>query len=82
MPDLPVNSGRQSAELLGQLARELSALVRRDVEVDAPERLPTPRRALWRTAALAAVGVAALFALAALSVAGGWAVAGALAGEK
>jgi thioester reductase-like protein len=54
MPDLPMNSGRQSAELLGRLARELSALVRRDVEVAAAERLPTLRRALLDTAALAA----------------------------
>ena len=55
-------------------------LVRRDVEVAAAERLPTLRRALLDTAALAAVGVAALFALAALRVAGGWAIASALAG--
>ncbi len=75
MSDRSLNGGRQSAELLGQLARELSTLVRRDVEVAAAERLPTLRRALLDTAAVAAVAVAALFALAALSVAGGWALA-------
>jgi len=80
VPDVSVNTGRQSAELLGQLARELSALVRRDVEVAAAERLPTLRRALLDMAALGAVAVAALFALTALTVAGGWALAGALAG--
>jgi Putative Actinobacterial Holin-X, holin superfamily III len=80
VPDSSVNPRRRSAELLGQLARELSALVRRDVEVAAAERLPTLRRALFDLGALGVVGVAALFALAALSVAGGWAVASALAG--
>jgi len=80
VPDVSVNTGRQSAELLGQLARELSALVRRDVEVAAAERVPTLRRALLDMAALGAVAVAALFALTALTVAGGWALASALAG--
>ena len=35
----------EAADLLGQLARELSTLVRRDVEVAASERLPTVRQA-------------------------------------
>lgn len=80
VPDVSADSGRRSAELLGQLARELSALVRRDVEVAAAERLPTLRQALFDMAAVAAVAIAALFALAALSVAVGWAVASATAG--
>jgi hypothetical protein len=61
----------RSAELLGELARELSTLVRRDVEVAAAERLPTLRTALLDATVVSAVAGAALFALAALSVAGG-----------
>jgi hypothetical protein len=80
VPDPSTNSGGKSAELLGQLARELSALVRRDVEVAAAERLPTLRRALLDMTAVAAVAVAALFAFAGLSVAAGWALASAIAG--
>lgn len=75
-----MNSGRQSGELLGQLARELSALVRRDVEVAAAERLPALRRTLLDIAAVGSVAVAALFALASFSVAGGSALAGVIAG--
>jgi hypothetical protein len=78
VPDVRVNSGRRAADLLGQLARQLSALVRRDVEVAAAERLPALRSALLDMAAVAAVGVAAVFALAALTVAGGLAIASAL----
>jgi hypothetical protein len=66
---------RESAELLGQLARELSTLVRREVEIAAVERVPTLRRALLDLAAVAAVAVAVLFALAALTVAGDRALA-------
>ncbi|MDQ3856831.1 MAG: phage holin family protein [Actinomycetota bacterium] len=71
---------RESAELLGQLARELSTLVRREVEVAAAERVPTLRRALLDLAAVAAVAVAVLFALAALTVAGERALATAVPG--
>jgi membrane protein implicated in regulation of membrane protease activity len=73
--DRAAKPGHESGVLLGQLARELSALVRRDVEVAAAERLPTLRAGLLDVAAVLAVAVAALFALAALSVAGGRAVA-------
>jgi hypothetical protein len=78
VPDQSAQPERQSAELLGELARELSALVRRDVEVAASERLPTLRRALLDLAAIAAVAAAGLFALAALSLAGGRLLAGLL----
>jgi hypothetical protein len=47
--------GDRSGQLLGDLARQLTALVRRDVEVSAAERLPTLRRALLDTAAVAVV---------------------------
>jgi hypothetical protein len=80
MPSDSEKTGREAAELLGQLARELSALVRRDVEVAAAERLPALRRALLDVAAVRTVGVAGLFALAALSVATGWALASVAAG--
>jgi Putative Actinobacterial Holin-X, holin superfamily III len=70
MPDADPKR-HQAADLLAQLARELSALVRRDVEVAASERLPALRRALLDATALAVVAVTALLALAALSVAGG-----------
>jgi Putative Actinobacterial Holin-X, holin superfamily III len=70
--------GQRTAELVSQLARELSSLVRRDIEVAASERLPTLRRGLLDAIALAAVAVAGLFALVALSVAGGAAVASAM----
>jgi Putative Actinobacterial Holin-X, holin superfamily III len=75
VPDRSAKAGQDASELLGELARELSALVRRDVEVAAAERLVTLRRALLDTAAVVVVAVAALFALAALSVAGGRAAA-------
>jgi hypothetical protein len=52
--------------------------VRRDVEVAASERLPAIRRALLDGIALGAVAVAGLFAVAALSVAGGAAAASAM----
>ena len=64
-------SAKEAADLLGQLARELSALVRRDVDVSAAEQLPAFRRALLNFAAFAAVAAAAVFALAAVSVAAG-----------
>jgi Putative Actinobacterial Holin-X, holin superfamily III len=78
--DVPRERRQAASDLLSQLARELSTLVRREVEVAASERLPTLRRALLDAIALAAVAVAALFALAALSVAGGRAAAGAIPG--
>jgi Putative Actinobacterial Holin-X, holin superfamily III len=71
---------QEASDLAGRLARELSTLVRRDVEVAAAERLPTLRRALLDATALAAVAVATLFALAALSIAGGRAAATAIPG--
>jgi hypothetical protein len=70
----------EAADLLAKLARDLSALVRRDVEVAAAERLPGLRRALVDGAAVAVVAVAALLTLAALSVAGGRAAEAALPG--
>jgi hypothetical protein len=71
VPERAAKPERESAELVGELARELSALVRRDIEVAAAERLPMLRRAFLDVAAIAAVSVAGLFALAWLSVAGG-----------
>ena len=70
----------RAAELLGELARELSRLVRRDSEVAMAERLPTLRRALLDLAALLVVAVAALFALAAVSIATGSLLSRALPG--
>jgi Putative Actinobacterial Holin-X, holin superfamily III len=71
VPERAAKPERESAELVGELARELSALVRRDIEVAATERLPTLRRAFLDVAVIVAVAVAGLFALAWLSVAGG-----------
>jgi Putative Actinobacterial Holin-X, holin superfamily III len=51
--------------LLGQLAHELSQLVRSDIELAAAERLPEARRALMELVVLAAGLVALVFALAA-----------------
>jgi Putative Actinobacterial Holin-X, holin superfamily III len=68
-------AGERSADLLGALARQLSALVRRDIEVSAAERLPVVRRTLLDVAAVWVVAVAGLFALAAASVAGSRAAA-------
>jgi hypothetical protein len=80
VPDHAAEPGHRSAELLGELARELSSLVRRDVEVSAAERLPTLRRALLDLAAIAVVALAALFTLGALSVAAGRLLEGPLSG--
>jgi Putative Actinobacterial Holin-X, holin superfamily III len=80
VPDGSERPGHESAELVGQLARELSALVRRDLEVAATERLPTLRRALLDLAVVGTVAVAVLFTLGALSVAGGGALATLLPG--
>ncbi|TMK72131.1 MAG: hypothetical protein E6G50_04510 [Actinobacteria bacterium] len=55
----------EAADLVGQLARELSALVRRDIEVAGAERLPTLRRALLDASAVAIVAAAGFFAFAA-----------------
>ena len=73
-------NGRQASDLSGELARQLSTLVRRDVEVAAAERLPTLRRALLDAVATVLVVVSALFAVAALAVAGGLAAAVAIPG--
>src|SRR5207302_10364888 len=67
----PSPPAQQSSELVGQLARELSTLVRGDIEVAGSERLPTLRRALLDALAVAVVAAAALFALAAASFAAG-----------
>jgi hypothetical protein len=75
MGDGRVVPTRESAELLGELARELSALVRRDIEVAAVERLTVLRRAFLDLAAVLVVVLAAVFALAALTIAAGVAVA-------
>jgi hypothetical protein len=69
-----------AAQLLAQLARELSTLVRRDVEVAAAERLPTLRRALLDVGAITTVGVAIVFVLGAASVATGRAFAAVMPG--
>jgi len=70
----------EAAELVGQLARELSALVRRDIEVAGAERLPTLRRALLDASAVAIVAAAGFFAFAALTFAAGRAAAYVLPG--
>lgn len=57
--------------LLGELADELSKLVRNDVELSAAERLPELRRIATELAALVAAAIAVLFALGAASWAGG-----------
>ena len=62
---------QQASDLSGELARQLSTLVRRDVEVAAAERLPTLRRALLDAFAAALVVLSALFAVAAFALAGG-----------
>jgi hypothetical protein len=78
MEDSRSTPRRDSAELLGELARELSALVRRDVDVAAVERLSVLRRGLLDLAAIAAVVLAALFALVALTFAFAVAIAAAI----
>jgi hypothetical protein len=80
MADRGVTAGRESAELLGQLARELSVLVRRDIEVAAVERLPILRRAFLDLAAVAVVVLAGLLALAASTVVAGVVVAAVVSG--
>jgi hypothetical protein len=62
---------QHASDLTGELARQLSTLVRRDVEVAAAERLPTLRRALLDAVTAALVVLSALFAVAAFAVAGG-----------
>jgi Putative Actinobacterial Holin-X, holin superfamily III len=66
---------RQSPELLGQLARELSVLVRRDLEVAGAERLATVRRAALDLGIVSVLAGAVVFAFAALSVSAGYALA-------
>jgi hypothetical protein len=78
MDDSRSSPRRDSAELLGELARELSALVRRDVDVAAVERLSVLRRGLFDLVAIAAVALAALFALVALTFAFAVAIATAI----
>jgi Putative Actinobacterial Holin-X, holin superfamily III len=77
--DQPQDAGGASPQLLGELARELSVLVRRDLEVAVVERLATVRRALLDVAAVGVLAVAVLFSLASLSLAAGLAVAASLA---
>jgi hypothetical protein len=64
-----------AAELLGQLAEEISLLVRSDVEVSAAHRIPEARRIARELTAALAVAVAAILALGALT----WAAIAALA---
>jgi hypothetical protein len=67
-----VNEGNGSpGQLAGQLANELSQLVRMDVELAATERLPELRRAASEVAVAVAGLIALLFAAAAFSWAGG-----------
>lgn len=63
--------GGQPGHLAGQLADELSRLVRMDVELAAAERLPELRQAASEVAVTAGGLVAMLFAAAALSWAAG-----------
>ena len=58
-------------QLLGQLADELSMLVRNDVELSAAERLPEVKHIAKELAVVVAAGVAGFFALAAASWAAG-----------
>ena len=58
-------------KLLGQLADEMSMLVRNDVELSAAERLPEVKRLATELAVLVAAAVACFFALGAASWAGG-----------
>ena len=64
-------SDRRSGQLAGQLANELSQLVRMDVELAAAERLPELRRAAREVAVAAGGLVALLFAAMAFSWAAG-----------
>jgi hypothetical protein len=66
-----VEEGDRPGQLAGELATELSQMVRMDVELAAAERLPELRRAASEVAVAAAGLVALLFAAAALSWAGG-----------
>lgn len=56
VPDEAAEPGHRAAELSGELARELSTLVRRDVELAASERLLTLRRALLDVGAIEKLG--------------------------
>jgi hypothetical protein len=60
-----VDKGDSPGRLLGQLAHELSQLVRNDLELAAAEQLPELRRAAAELAVLAAAVVALAFGLAA-----------------
>jgi hypothetical protein len=66
-----VGKNGKPGQLAGQLANELSQLVRMDVELAAAERLPELRRAASEVAVAAGGLIALLFAVAALSWAGG-----------
>jgi len=59
------DTGESPGRLLGQLAHELSRLVRTDLELAAAEQLPEARQALIELAVLVAGLVALVFALAA-----------------
>jgi hypothetical protein len=76
--DLRSDPAADSSDLLGELARELSVLVRRDLDVAAAERLAMVRRALLDLGVVVGIGAAAVFALATLSVAAGVALAGSI----
>ena len=78
MSDLRSDPAADSSDLLGELARELSVLVRRDLDVAAAERLAMVRSALLDLGVVVGIGGAAVFALATLSVAAGVALAGSI----
>ena len=78
MSDLRSDPAADSSDLLGELARELSVLVRRDLDVAAAERLAMVRSALLDLGVVVGIGAAAVFALATLSVAAGVALAGSI----
>lgn len=62
--DLSASNSGSAQVLLGQLAHELSILVRAELETAAVERLPALRRRAREVAVAAAAGVALFFALA------------------
>jgi hypothetical protein len=70
MPSRTPPSQDSAAELLGQLAAEISLLVRNDVELSAAHRIPEARRLARELTAALAVAVAAILALGALTWAG------------
>lgn len=75
MPGRTPPSRDSAAELLGQLAQEISLLVRSDVELSVVQRIPEARRIARELTAALAVALAAILALGALT----WAAVAALA---